>query len=181
MTRHHQTRRVQQLVLRAALLLGVGCGLAVPASARDDMPGFARVRSTDPSLAALIARATGHSATFHRLIATIQDSNGMVYVEVGTCGFRMHACLRRWMTSSGPNRFLFVIIERQTSDSDVDVMASIGHELQHTVEALSEPGVIDTDRLYAFFSRVALTRNGFFETIAAIDAGDDVRSELRRR
>ena len=60
-------------------------------------------------------------------------------------------------------------------------MASMGHELQHAVEALSEPGITDGRGLYNFFGRFAPTEGDRFETLAALRAGDNVRNELRRR
>ena len=59
-------------------------------------------------------------------------------------------------------------------------MGSIGHELQHTVEALSEQSTNGGIRLYNFFSRAALMSGTRFETAAAIKAGDAVRVEVRR-
>jgi hypothetical protein len=60
-------------------------------------------------------------------------------------------------------------------------MGSIGHELQHTVEALSEPATVNSVGLYNFFSRIAPTSINRFETTAAINAGEAVRAELRGR
>ena len=86
------------------------------------------------------------------------------------------------METVGPNRFLRITIDRRQSDADVEVMGSIGDELQHAVEALSEPGVIDSTSLYFFFRRQGPTRDEVrFETAAATQAGRDIRNELRRR
>jgi hypothetical protein len=60
-------------------------------------------------------------------------------------------------------------------------MASMGHELQHAVEALSESGITDGPRLYSFFQRFAPTEGDRFETTEAIHVGDAVRNELRGR
>jgi hypothetical protein len=179
MTAHHQPRRLQHLLVRVALIASV-CGLAQSAAAAGDDPPIARVRSSDASLAALIDRAAAHSATFQRLLASVERSNGIVYVEVGKCKHGVRACLQMWMQTVGPNRFLRVVIARQKGDSDVEVMGLIGHELQHAVEALSEAGVTDGVSLYNFFGRFAPTENSRFETTAALDAGDSIQEELRR-
>jgi hypothetical protein len=181
MSVHHQTRRVRHLAIRAALIASVACALAHPAAAADDDPPIVRVRSTDPSLAALIDRAARQSPTFQRLLAAIQGTNGMVQIETGVCGHSVRACLRMWMETAGGNRFLRVAIDRRPDDKDEDVMASMGHELQHAVEALSEAGVTDGRGLYNFFKRFAPTEGERFETTAAIHAGDAVRDELRVR
>ena len=56
------------------------------ATAVNAAPAISRVRSTDTSIAALIKRAATGSETFQRLLATIQRSNGIVYIEPGHCG-----------------------------------------------------------------------------------------------
>lgn len=178
---HRRTRRLQCLAVRAVFIALAGIGLAQPVAAGDGEPTIARVRSTDPSVAALIDRAARQSATFQRLLATIQHTNGMVQIEPGVCGHSVRACLRMWMEAAASYRFLRVAIDRLKGDSDVDVMASMGHELQHAVEALSEPGITDGTRLYSFFQRFAPTEGDRFETTAAIHVGEAVRNELSGR
>jgi hypothetical protein len=84
-----------------------------------------------------------------------------------------------WMQTVNSNRFIRILIDRHSGDRDEDVMGSMGHELQHAVEALSEAGVTDGTRLYNFFSRFAPTEGERFETTAATHAGDTIRAELR--
>lgn len=178
-TDHRQRRGLQNVVVRTLLIAGFGCGLAQPLAADRAEPAIVRVRSSDPVLSALIERAAGHSATFQRLLTTIQGSNGIVYVEVGECPHILPACLKTWMKTVGPNRFLRVYVDTRKIQSDVDSMAAIGHELQHAVEALSETGVTDTFGLFNFFDRHASRDSGWFETPEAIHAGDDIQKELR--
>jgi len=177
MTGRHQ-RSFRHLAIRVALIASV-FGLAQPTVARGDDPAIARVRSSDASLTALIDRAAGQSATFQRLLASIVRSNGIVYVEVGTCTHGVRACLQMWMKAVGPNRFLRVLIDTPKIGTDTEKMGLVGHELQHAVEALSESGVTDGVSLYNFFRRFAPTDGGRFETMAALDAGDRVKEELR--
>jgi hypothetical protein len=178
MTVHHPHRRFLQPALCCALIAIVGLAQTVAAAGNE--PPIARVRSSDRLLALLIARAAGHSATFQRLIASIERSNGIVYVEAGTCSHGVRACLQMWMYTVGPNRFLRVSIDTRKTDSDLVVMGSMGHELQHAVEALSESSVTDGRSLYNFFRRFAPTDGNRFETIAAMHAGDDVLADLGR-
>ena len=137
-----------------------------------------RVRSSDRALAGLIDQATRGSETFRRLITSIQASNGIVYVEPGRCGHGVRACLKMWMQVSGPNRFIRIVIDRSKSDRDVDVMGSLGHELQHAVEVLSEPAVTNGVTMYNFLRRTAPTDGNRFETTAAVNAGNAVIDEL---
>ena len=137
-----------------------------------------RVRSSDSTLAGLIDRATRGSETFRSLITSIQASNGIVYVEPGRCGHGVRACLKIWMQVGGPNRFLWIVIDRSPSDRDVQVMGSLGHELQHAVEVLSEPAVTNGATMYNFLRRTASNHSNRFETTAAVNAGNDVIDEL---
>jgi hypothetical protein len=152
---------------------GVGSGIV--AEGPSPIP---RVRSSDSTLAGLIDRATRGSETFRRLITSIQASNGIVYVEPGRCGHGVRACLKIWMQVGGPNRFLRIVIDRSPSDRDVQVMGSLGHELQHAVEVLSEPAVTNGATMYNFLRRTASNHSNRFETTAAVNAGNDVIDEL---
>ena len=143
-----------------------------------DEPKFIRVRSSDAAIAEFIDLAAARSQTLRSLVARIEASDGIVHVEPGVCGHGTRACLKLWMTASGSTRFLRVVVNRKKASSDADFGGSIGHELQHTVEALSNPATVDSLRLYNFFSRTASPSEDRFETIEAIHAGDAVRREL---
>ena len=181
MSVHHDIRRLRRLAIRATLVTFAACVLQVPSASADDTPTIFRVRSSDSAITESIGRATSQSPTFKRLLTLIQASNGIVYVELGDCQHGTRACLKMWMCASGRTRFLRIMVDRRKSNSDVDFTGSIGHELQHSVEALSESGTIDAVRLFNFFSRIAPTGSDKFETVAAITAGDAVRDELRGR
>ncbi len=168
-------RRLLSLGLEAALMVFV-LGHA-PRVAADDTPLF-RVRSSDQAITQFIELAAARSLTFRNLVAVIQGSDGIVYVEPGECGHGTRACLKLWMGTSGSTRFLRVVVNRRRAYSDADFMGSIGHELQHTVEALSEPNTVNSMRLYNYFTRTAIS-GPRFETMEAITAGDAVRHELR--
>ena len=106
-----------------------------------------RVRARDPALQALIARAEVQSPTFHRMVHTINASDGIVYIDPGTCRRGVRACLVS-VTSAGGHRFLFVRVDMGKADHAL--MASIGHELQHAVEVLGTTEVRDYSSLYLF-------------------------------
>ena len=172
-------RRLQHLGLEVVLLAFLGCVLAHPGEVAADEPTIMRVRSTDSAIAMQIELAATRSLTFRNLVSLIQASDGMVYVEPGECGHGTRACLKMWMQASGSTRFLRVVVSRPRGGSDMDFMSSIGHELQHSVEALSEPATVNGLGLFNFFNRMAMHGNNRFETVEAIHAGDAVRRELR--
>jgi hypothetical protein len=161
-------------VLTAGLALR-GAGSGVVAEGPSPVP---RVRSSDSALAGLIAQATRGSETFRRLITSIHASNGIVYVEPGRCGHGVRACLKMWMQVSGPNRFIRIMIDRSTSDRDMQVMGSLSHELQHAIEVLREAPVTNGTTMYNFLRRTAPTDSNRFETTAAVNAGNAAIDEL---
>ena len=64
---------------------------------------------------------------------------------------------------------------------DCDLMGSIGHELQHTVEVLGDSTVTSTEAMYFFYSqRADAGSRPAFETIAAKRAGETVSAEVRQ-
>jgi hypothetical protein len=164
----------------AASLMVAGF-LVVSAGAAEPATGKARVRSSHPFIAALIQQAKAHSPTFNGLMTTLQSTDGIVHVESGRCSHTAHACLQMWMQASGGNRYLRILVDRERAYSDTDLAGSIGHELQHAIEALSDAAVVDGTTLYFFFKRYAPTGNDRFETTAAVNVGDAIRDELRKR
>jgi hypothetical protein len=137
----------------------------------------ARVRGGSPRIAALIIEAAAHSDTFRRLIDQIGKTDGIVLIREGRCGLGVRACLLHAMTIAGPNRMLFILVDARASD--YDLMGSIGHELQHAVEVLSNRQVRTGRAMLLLFKRICNFCGGQFETDAAIKAGDAVRAELR--
>jgi hypothetical protein len=139
-------------------------------------PALVRVRSENPSIAALIHDATGWSTTFRGLIETIAATDGLVYVEDGKCGHNVRACLVLSVQVAGPFRLLRVLVNSR-GKADCDLVASIGHELQHAIEVLRDPHVTDMHSAYSFFEHEGPTGSGRFETEAAIHVGHHVGDE----
>jgi len=170
------TRRLTAPLLMAGLL---GMGLRAIADGTDQET-VSRVRSSSPSLTALIDRGTEQSITFRSLVDTINASDGIVYVAAGRCRYS-RACLTG-VSAAGTYRMLWVTVD--TPRADLDLIASIGHELQHAIEILSNPKVRNTAAMYLFFSRTARrvgTGRGAFETAAAVKVGNAVRAEIQAR
>jgi len=176
MTAHHH-RRIRTIC--RALLILVACLPGRRALAQEvDAPPISRVRSEDPSITALIERGLTHSPTFHRLVASVETSDGIAYVELGRCPPRVAACLLTWMKSSGGNRFMRIVVNRERLGSDWRLLVAIGHELQHVLEVLDDRFVTDGRKMFFFYQQYAPTMQAQFETQAAINAGLSIRTEL---
>jgi hypothetical protein len=137
------------------------------------------VRSTNSGLLALIEQARQRSATFRGLLDTINASDSIVFVEAGDCGHGVRACFVS-VIASGAYRYMRVVVD--THKADWDLMGSVGHELRHTIEVIAEPGIRNNASKFFFYEQIATKANGSGarETRAAVDAGEDVRAEVRR-
>ncbi len=112
------------------------------------------------------------------MVETINASDSVVYVEEGTCGRGMRACFIN-VTGARGSRFLWVKIDVRRADRDV--MASIGHELRHTIEVLGARSVTSGAAMFGFYKREgSIGTAGAFETAAAVGAGDAVSAELQK-
>src|SRR6185503_16303047 len=126
MSLHPSNRHLHRLALRAVFVACLASPLAQPAAAASEEAAIFRVRSTDSTITAFIELAATRSLTFRRLLALIQASDGIVYVEPGDCvNHGARACLIGWMGAAGPNRLLRVVVNRRRAYSDVDFMGSI--------------------------------------------------------
>ena len=171
-------RRSRVTLLSVALVCALPCASAQPAAAQTDASALSRVRSTDALIVAVIEQISERSATFRRLVATINASDGLVYVEQGQCGRGARACLVT-VKVAGPNRLLSIWVDTRTVDAEF--MGLIGHELRHAIEVLSDPGVINGHAMSNFYHRQgSRSAEGRFETQAAIEAGEAVRAEVRK-
>ena len=114
--------------------------------------------------------------TFKELVATIDRSDGLVYIEEGKCGHSVRACLALTVTVAGPYRILRILIDPRGPQRRL--ISSIGHELRHAVEVLGDPTIRSNAAVFHFALRQGPTARERFETTDAIQAGLDVCAEL---
>ena len=179
----HTARNLVAGVIMAVLLVGAEWSEATESQASAAVarpvvvPARAGVRTESSTVAKLIGQAAQYSAKFRELIDTIEASDGIVYVNEGECARGVRACLLHMVTVAGPWRCLWVHVDTQRPDWDL--MGSIGHELHHATEVLSDRRVTSNLAVVQFFRTEGTVTNGTFETGAAVKAGFAVRAELR--
>ena len=161
--------------LVAALAVVSVLALAPVPCRADSSPG-PRVRSTHAYLRAMIAEAGRRSSTFRGIVAAIEATDGIVYVEHGACQHSLRACLALDVTAAGGFRILRVTVDAR--QPDWDVMASIGHELRHALEVLENRALVDSASVYLFYAQGREAHAHAFETRAATEAGASVRNEV---
>ena len=144
--------------------------------AEDPMPRIPRVRAENPLLSAAIVQGAKRSTTFRRLIEAIDATDGLVYVLEGKCGQGVRACLHMSLELAGPNRLLRILVDTRRAPG-CELISSIGHELQHAREALSNPSIKTSFGLSSFFHQIGPEGTRRFETTEAIRAGLAVAEE----
>ena len=169
--------RIRRGVMWSIVALLLGASTLGVQGADDAAPVIPRVRSTNPAIVAAMTQAQSRSPTFRSLVRTIEATDGIVYVEQGKCGHGVRACLSLSVVSSGGFRWLRVLVG--TAEDVVSLIATIGHELCHAIEVLSQPSVRTASDVYLFYVREAATSHDAFETPAAIRTAAAVARELR--
>ena len=130
----------------------------------------------DPAVASLIEEASRASATFRKLVTAIDGTNGLVYVEQGHCRHGVRACLTLSVKVAGPYRILRILLDLHRELSQL--IGSLGHELQHALEVLSDARLTTSQAAYLFYAQIAPTATGRFETDDAIRTGLQVEREV---
>lgn len=165
------------MLLFASVAISAALGLApLTESAALDSP-YRHVRTQDHSMRMLLKRGFTHSATFARLIARLEQSDVIVYVEEVP---RLPSALEgRMMMLPATHGRRYVRIQLALRGAPDDAVAVLGHELQHAIEVAQETGVTDQTTLSALYRRIG-TRGGpeIYDTVAAQEVGRIVRREL---
>jgi hypothetical protein len=159
------------------LIAAMVAGQAAPAEAGPAM--FSRVRSLEPAIVAAIEEGARLSPTFRALLDTINGTDGLVYVEEGRCGRGVRGCTLHSVVLSGPHRLMRIKVE--TRKAGDELMALLGHELQHAIEVLRRPELRSNAAIVSFYQQEGTFSDGTaVETTAAVNAGMAVDAEVRQ-
>jgi len=139
-----------------------------------------RVRWENPLIARAIADGLERSTTFRSLSDAIDATDGVVYVLEGTCGQGVRACLHMSVELSGANRLLRVLVNPRRAPG-CELIGSIGHELQHALEALRNPRIRNGFAMSSFFHQIGPEGSRRFETPEADRIGSAVAREACRK
>ena len=170
------------MLLFASLLLSTSFALAPVdsqwATALLESP-FRHVRSQDRSVRHLLKRGFTHSVTFRNLMARIEETDLIVYIEQVP---RLPGALEgRMMILPNAHGQRYVRIQLALRGAPDDSVALLGHELQHALEVAQEPWVYDQATLVELYQRIGTGSYGgshVYDTRAAQEVGRIVRREL---
>ena len=171
-----------EFLMRTLLALVAASFMATTALAADDPEDwrFARVRPQDPRLVELLRAGVARSATFRSLVNRLEAGNVIVYVSLTQTMKSGLAGKLTWITKAGNFRYLKATLNmEQTADQ---MIATLGHELQHALEVSADEDVTDQRSLMSLYMRIGRPSHAgqtvAWETEAARDTGWQVRREL---
>lgn len=141
------------------------------------------VRTTEPEVQALLDDATVRSATFRSLVAALNDSDVIVYIETSVrqaARLRGHTVHR--IVTEGPHRY--VRVRLNPNGAEEQRIGVIAHELQHALEIARAPDVGRSKTVQQLLSRIGFTfgtRCSYcYETVEAMNIERTVREELNK-
>ena len=153
--------------------------------AAEGQPGlsFTNLRTSDSEIHSAISACYAHSLTCHQLIDEIESSSTVVYLTPGKClPGRGGSCLR-FVTASAFARYLQIILDRDLSGGYL--LKTAAHELQHAVEVVRAPQVVDHDSFRRLYERIGIFLYGSgmredWETEEAQRIASVVSKEVKR-
>ncbi|MCX6551429.1 MAG: hypothetical protein NTY02_10565 [Acidobacteria bacterium] len=150
-----------------ALAVAVVCGSTGAAAA-------AHVRGADAKARLLLRDGAARSATLSGLLDALESSDVVVHVETGA----LDRPGRLLFVTAGPDcRFLRISIK--VPGRDADLIAWLGHELQHAVEIAAAPEVRDQNGVMDLYRRIGFADRSTGESKRAQDVWARVRDEVR--
>ena len=137
-----------------------------------------RVRAADARVQGYLAAGLQRSATFARLLAAVNASDVIVYVERVMA--LPHDTLGRLTIVPVANGQRYLRIQIRSDLATTEAIALIGHEMRHALEVAEAPAVRDSDGMIKLYRAIGHSSGGdhVYDTTAAQDAGRQVRREL---
>jgi hypothetical protein len=134
------------------------------------------VRATEPKVISLIAAGISKSATFRHLIATLDESDVIVYIEPKLTRQALGGYLAHNIVTNGDYRYLHLALE--TSGSRRRLVSLLAHELQHAAEVAQSPEVRDPVSLERMFERLHVAFGCGSTTCSETQAAKDVEQKV---
>jgi hypothetical protein len=139
-----------------------------------------RVRSSSATIRLLCQEAEQQSALFSALVAELNQSDVVVYIEpYARLSYGLAGAVNHDVVNRGGVRYVRVLVS--PLDGAVRTIGLIAHELQHVVEIARAPEAIDAQSVQHLFQRIGFVRPGHsYETAQAQINERIVLAEIRR-
>jgi hypothetical protein len=164
----------------AVLLVTLSVGAAPTLHAARRAETAPRVRGVNVEVQRLVEFGLDTSASLRALVARLAGGDVVVYVRYARLPTRIDGQLTFLSVAGG---IRYVIVDLAWGRSTARRLATLGHELQHAVEILADPTIVNADSLARAYSRMGFVTEWFasgaaFDTWAAVNAGDQVWKEV---
>jgi hypothetical protein len=136
------------------------------------------VRATDSRILRVIDAGIEGSATFRSLVAILNESDVIVYVEPNLTRQALGGYLAHNIVVQGQYRYLRIAME--IAGSERRLVSLLAHELQHAVEVAQTPEARDPKSLERLFSRRAIAFGCGGTTCSETQAAKDVEYVVKR-
>ena len=165
----------------SVLLLLVSSSALASVESGTSGSAFTRVRSTQRPMIELLHAGAARSPTFRRLVEKLERSDLIVYVEPSR---KVDGGYLRFATVAGQSRWVQVLVNPDRPINQI--LAMIGHELQHAAEISEASNVVDEATMAGFYRRIGTTScssaaRACYETRNAQVAGGNIFRELSGR
>lgn len=139
---------------------------------------YRHVRTTNENVQRLLERGVSKSPTFAALLARLNASDVIVYIEQTLDMPKTLEGRLLLMPLANHQRYLRIQINRNGSQNEL--VATIGHELRHAIEVADATEVRDETALELLYRRIGMGSTGEhnYDTEAARTTGRRVRKEL---
>ena len=175
------SHRSKQIVPAVLILWTAFTG--APVSAEPKQPSSVHLRPSCPWIKEAIRAAYEESLTFRRLVDQIEAAQTFVFVEGRACGtFTENPCTFIGSSGSGAR---WVQIRAGRMANQPQLTGILAHELQHAIEIIQNPDVVDSQSLRSLYRRIGYFthRAGiqeWWETTQALETERTVLKEARQ-
>lgn len=160
-----------------ACTLALAPGVNTPDSAAVLERSAYRVRSTDIRAQAWIQAGAEGSGTFRDLLNRLSNSDLIVYVQIVD---RLNGAFGHTYFVKATDTVRYIRIEVVPSGNFHEMVALVGHELQHAVEIAGAPRIRDRQTLAQFYLGMGenMLSKGQYDSAEARVTEDRVKREL---
>lgn len=134
------------------------------------------VRTTEPRILALVNEGKARSETFRRLVAALDASDVIVYLEPKLTRRGLGGYLFNEVGGRGEWRYLRIAVDFHGAHNRVIVL--LAHELPHAVEVAQVPGARDAEGVEKLFSSRTIQSGCGTTTCYETQASQDVESAV---
>jgi hypothetical protein len=139
-------------------LLGSGPG---PASGATCLLPFRNLHTSDAQAASAIIRCYEHSPTCHRIIDEIESSSTVLLIRHAECQLGKGGSCLQFARTLPDARYLHVVLDRNLFDQSL--LSVTAHELQHALEVVRAPEVVDLPSFRSLYKRIGFLRSALRE------------------